>query len=243
MVKVGCCGFPVGRRRYMARLPVAEVQQTFYQPPQPDTARRWRAEAPPAFEFTLKAWQLITHEAASPTYRRLKRPLSPAERTQAGFFKDTPLVRQAWETTHEIAQILEARIILFQCPARFGPTPENRERLIRFFSRLDRGGCTCAWEPRGNWPREEVAELCRELNLLPALDPLAAAPFPGPRAYFRLHGRGGYRYYYSEADFVALRSYLTDRDQVYVFFNNMSMWADACRLADALGGEMTREGN
>ncbi len=237
MVKIGCCGFPVGRRQYMARLPVAEVQQTFYQPPQMATVRRWREEAPPSFEFTLKAWQLITHEAVSPTYRRLRRPLTMEERAQAGFFKDTSLVKQAWETTREMAQVLAARIVLFQCPARFGPTPENRERLRQFFSGLDRGGCLCAWEPRGNWPREEVAELCRELNLLPALDPLASPPFSGPRAYFRLHGRGGYRYSYTDEDFQALRICLADYDEVYVFFNNISMWADACRLADWLASE------
>jgi uncharacterized protein YecE (DUF72 family) len=234
MVKVGCCGFPVGRRHYAARLPVVEVQQTFYQPPQLTTARRWRAEVPGGFEFTLKAWQLITHEASSPTYRRLKQPLTPAVRAQAGFFKDTPLVQQAWETTREIAQALEARIILFQCPARFTPEPENRAALTRFFSSLDRGGFRCAWEPRGDWPRELVAELCAELNLLPALDPLASTPFPGPWAYFRLHGRGGYRYVYTDQDLEALRANLTDREEAYVFFNNMSMWADACRFLDLL---------
>jgi uncharacterized protein YecE (DUF72 family) len=237
MVKVGCCGFAVGRRHYAARLPVVEVQQTFYQPPQPATARRWRAEVPREFEFTLKAWQLITHEACSPTYRRLKQPLTPAARAQAGFFKDTPLVQQAWQTTREIAQALEARIILFQCPARFTPDPGNRAALIRFFSHLDRGGFLCAWEPRGDWPRELVTELCRELHLLPALDPLAAAPFPGPRVYFRLHGRGGYRYAYTDQDLEALRAGVADREEAYVFFNNMSMWADACRFLDLLQQE------
>lgn len=106
MVKIGCCGFPVGRRQYMARLPVAEVQQTFYQPPQLATVRRWRAEAPPSFEFTLKAWQLITHEAVSPAYRRLKRPLTPEERVQAGFFKDTPLlVKEALDKLHSLTRL------------------------------------------------------------------------------------------------------------------------------------------
>jgi uncharacterized protein YecE (DUF72 family) len=55
---------------------VVEVQQTFYEPPADTTIRRWRARAPAAFEFTLKAWQLITHEPSSPTFRRLKRPLT-----------------------------------------------------------------------------------------------------------------------------------------------------------------------
>lgn len=120
-LKIGCCGFAVGRRPYAARLKVVEVQQTFYQPPRVETVRRWREEAPPDFEFTLKAWQLITHEATSPTYRRLKRSLNLEERRQAGSFKPTSVVRQAWEVTRELALTLKTRLILFQCPASFAP--------------------------------------------------------------------------------------------------------------------------
>ena len=40
--------------------------------------------APPDFEFTLKAWQLITHQVSNLTYRRLKTGLSEKEREQFG---------------------------------------------------------------------------------------------------------------------------------------------------------------
>ena len=236
--KVGCCGFPVGRRQYAGHLAVAEVQQTFYQPPRVDTARRWREEVPPEFEFTLKAWQLITHEPTSPTYRRLKRPLSPGERSQAGFFKPTPLVKQAWEVTREIARVLAAKVILFQCPASFSFNEENQGRLRQFFRRLAREDFVFAWEQRGDWPREAVAELCRDLNLRPALDPFTAPAFPGPQAYFRLHGKGGYRYGYTDEDLQELTALVAGRQEVYVLFNNQSMWQDACRFADlAKGGK------
>jgi hypothetical protein len=46
-------------------LPAVEVQHTFYQSPQISTLKKWPKEAPPDFEFTLKAWQLITHTATS----------------------------------------------------------------------------------------------------------------------------------------------------------------------------------
>ena len=153
MVKIGCCGFPVGRKNYRLRLQVVEVQETFYQPPKPETVRRWRLEAPPAFEFALKAWQLITHQASSPTYRRLGRTLAPEERRLAGSFQDTPLVRQAWETTRELARILSARLILFQCPASFGPSEENILRLRQFFRQIEPDGFLFAWEPRVPGPR------------------------------------------------------------------------------------------
>src|SRR3954469_21508206 len=41
-------------------------------PPPPALASKWRALAPASFQFCLKAWQLITHTPASPTYRKLK---------------------------------------------------------------------------------------------------------------------------------------------------------------------------
>ena len=51
MIKVGCCGFPKAKREYYTHYPVVEVQQTFYHPPQVGTCERWRAQAPPGFEF------------------------------------------------------------------------------------------------------------------------------------------------------------------------------------------------
>jgi len=55
---------------YFGRFGLVEVQQTFYKMPKLETAARWRQQAPSDFEFTLKAWQLITHPSVSPTYRR-----------------------------------------------------------------------------------------------------------------------------------------------------------------------------
>ena len=70
-VKIGTCGFGrVNRPEYFKLFPIVEIQHTFYQPPQIETFEKWRSGAPDDFEFTLKAWQLITHEASSPTYRR-----------------------------------------------------------------------------------------------------------------------------------------------------------------------------
>jgi uncharacterized protein YecE (DUF72 family) len=121
-IKVGCCGLRLARGEYFLRFPVVEIQHTFYQPPQAATLERWRSEAPRGFEFTLKAWMLITHEAKSPTYRRLKRPLSEAERGECGAFRPTQTVRWAWEETLAAARALRAKRVLFQCPASFAPS-------------------------------------------------------------------------------------------------------------------------
>jgi len=45
-VKVGCCGFPRGMKHYFSQFRLVEVQQTFYKPPQVETALKWRQQAP-----------------------------------------------------------------------------------------------------------------------------------------------------------------------------------------------------
>src|SRR5689334_20619719 len=138
MLKVGCCGFPLAKKQYAALLPVAEVQTTFYQPPRVSTLQRWRVEAPLEFEFTLKAWQLITHWASSPTYRRVTTDLSEAERIECGGFQPTAIVQDAWLTTRACAEALSARCVLFQCPPSFAPTETNLANMRRFFTELER---------------------------------------------------------------------------------------------------------
>ncbi|HSK70858.1 MAG TPA: DUF72 domain-containing protein, partial [Pyrinomonadaceae bacterium] len=133
-INIGTCGFRINKTEYAKLFSTVEIQQTFYQPPQISTLERWRREMPEEFEFTLKAWQLITHESKSPTFRRLKRQLSETEKEEAGYFKPTAIVREAWETTLACAKALKAKTILFQCPASFKPYQENIENLEKFFS-------------------------------------------------------------------------------------------------------------
>lgn len=243
-VLVGCCGWPEARARYFQHFPIVEVQETFYQPPSPERARRWRQEGPPGFRFALKAWQLITHPATSPTYRRLKRPLDPQAREQAGFFRPSDAVWEAWQETLAVAEALEAEAIVFQCPPSFRPTEENIANLERFFQRIERGGRLIVWEPRGGWEGEVVADLCRRLGLVHCVDPFAGRPVPREAVYFRLHGRGGYRYRYTDEELAWLRDLCREEagkgTPVYCLFNNVYMLEDALRFRELLGeGERT----
>ncbi|HKR00795.1 MAG TPA: DUF72 domain-containing protein, partial [Pyrinomonadaceae bacterium] len=193
----------------MTQFPVVEVQQTFYQPPQVATLQRWRAEAPANFEFTMKAWMLITHEARSPTYRRLKRELTEKEREGCGSFRATHIVREAWDVTLACAEALGARRILFQCPASFQPTKENVRRMGKFFEWVKRPRETqFLWEPRGGWPDTLVRELCVELDLTHVVDPFSARTVTPERCYFRLHGRKGFRYVYEDEELLELSEML-----------------------------------
>lgn len=229
-VKIGCCGFRSARSTYYPLLPAVEVQHSFYQPPQLITLKKWRQEAPPEFEFTLKAWQLITHQASSPTYKRLKRELTADERQQTGAFRPSALVGEAWNVTRDCAEALATKMVLFQCPASFRPTGGNIENMLRFFKSIERKGLIFSWEPRGEWPRELVKDLCRDLDLWHAVDPFAETSVTPQKCYFRLHGRKGWRYSYEDVELEELYSMLPKRAASYVFFNNIAMQKDALRF-------------
>lgn len=231
VLHIGCCGFGRARAEYYRWLGLVEVQQTFYKPPQLATVRRWREEAPASFQFTVKAWQLITHEPSSPTYRKASVSLDglPAH---YGAFRPTPEVAAAWDCTREIALALRAPVVLFQCPASFGPTAEHLANLRSFFREVDRGGLVFTWEPRGDWPDDLVRLLCDELGLIHAVDPFSKLPVTGGIAYFRLHGITGYRYRFTDGDLKRLLSWCRGYDEVYCLFNNVSMWDDAGRFLE-----------
>jgi uncharacterized protein YecE (DUF72 family) len=239
LIKVGCCGFRTSRDSYYSQLPAVEIQHTFYQPPQISTLEKWRAEAPPDFEFTIKAWQLITHQASSPTYQRMKRKLTDEEKQGAGSFRSSPIVREAWDVTKACAQALQTKMILFQCPASFRPTKENIGNMRKFFRKLNaqRDGLNFPWEPRGAWPRELVTELCGELDLWHVVDPFKERTVTPKRCYFRLHGRRGWRYQYEDGELEELSLMLPEGVESYVFFNNIKMREDAARFKEIIEAE------
>jgi uncharacterized protein YecE (DUF72 family) len=235
-VKIGLCGFTLAIAEYPRWFPVVEVQQTFYQPPAPGVMRRWRASTPASLEFTIKAWQLITHTAASPTYRRLKRLLTAKERTEAGAFRNTAIVDEGWRVTLDCAKILGASSILFQCPASFRPTQENVANLDSFFRRIERpAGVRLLWEPRGPWPADLLARLCATHDLVHVVDPFVNEPVTRGVTYFRLHGISGARHVYTDDELLRLRDLVPADGETYVLFNNIPRADDARRFGRLLG--------
>lgn len=237
-VKIGTSGFRANKAEYAGLLSCVEIQHTFYQPPQISTLERWRAETPDEFEFAVKAWQLITHETKSPTYKRLKKQLSEAEREEAGYFKPTAIVREAWETTLACAKALKAKTILFQCPASFKQNRENVENLKRFFSGIRRGRLNFCWEPRGKWDAGVVKSICEELDLWHVVDPFAAKTVTPQKRYYRLHGRNGWRYKYEEDELEELAAMMPKNKTSYVFFNNIYMTEDALKFQEIISREL-----
>ena len=232
MIHIGCCGFRSSRDSYYKVLDAVEVQHTFYQPPQVSTLEKWREEAPADFVFTIKAWQLITHQATSPTYRRLKRELTESEKEKCGSFRPSKIVKEALDVTDECARALRAKAVLFQCPASFRPIKANIENLQKFFRKLKGKDFHLCWEPRGDWPREVVKALCDEFDLWHVVDPFAGRTVTPEKCYFRLHGRGGWRYAYEDGELEELHSMLPQDADSYVFFNNIKMGEDAVRFKE-----------
>jgi uncharacterized protein YecE (DUF72 family) len=215
---------------YAARFPLGEVQQTFYQPPRIATLERWRALVPEHFEFTVKAWQLITHSAKSPTFRRLKIKLTPGELGQCGSFQFTAPVLMAWYMSWRCAEALKAKCILFQCPASFLPSSQNLAQMRRFFSSIERHALTFVWEPRGQWNPDLIQSLCTELDLVHAVDPFVSTSLTPQFIYFRLHGGKDFKHVYTNEELHFVRRQITVGLPAYVLFNNIQMLQDAARF-------------
>ncbi len=245
-VKIGTCGFNRSRKLIFSKLDVVELQQTFYDPPPTKQLEKLASEAPEGFEFTVKAWMLVTHRYSKMLWRRLKRRL-PGRRENYGFFQPTEEVEWAWSETVRAAKAVRARIIVLQSPASFRPSDENFSNVESFFKRHSREGFLLAWEPRGEWWEhpEILARLSSTYGVVIVGDYLRGRIpeyFPEGIGYTRLHGLGSgevnYKYKYTDNDLLKLMNiiYKLNNTTQYVLFNNVYSYTDAARFKSLLQG-------
>lgn len=237
---------------YSDAFTVVELNRTFYELPRVATAERWRREAVEGFTFTLKAWQALTHAWSSPTWNG-HRDAVPDDRTdEVGGLRPTPYIREAWRRTREVAEALEASVLVLQTPPSFGSTDEHEVDLRSLLDEVDRGDLAVAWEPRGDWNDhlDRVAAICDDHDLVHVVDLLRTEPVSThPVAYARLHGLNDdpydYDYAYVPEELETLKDRLrglADRhDPVFCLFNNYEMVADAMALVDRLEGDGTSD--
>ncbi len=229
-IHTGCCGFALAQAKYFRKFSCVEIDTSFYRLPKLPTAARWRATAPAGFRFALKAWQVITHRATSPTYRHT--PLDDHDQQHCGHFGFNATIRWAWDATFAVACELDAAFVIFQCPASFTPTSEHVTGMKRFFEKAKRGKFQMGWEPRGTWKPEQISTLCRELDLVYVVDPFQTPPIlTGKVQYFRLHGRISAQHRYSNEELAQLRKFCQPTPVSYCFFNNSNMVRDAVAFA------------
>lgn len=227
IIKIGCCGWARNRSEYFKNFNLIEIQETFYQPPQNTKVfEHLREIAPENFEFSVKAWQIITHLPESPTYKKLRE--KNLNLNKCGFFKPTKEVFSAYERILDLAKILKARVILFQTPSSFSLSAENLKNFQNFFQNTNRENFLFAWEPRGVKEKSLIKKLCQKLNLIHCVDPFKEKPLWGSINYFRLHGKPNYNlnYVYNKDDFKKLFEF-SDKKENYILFNNISMFENA----------------
>lgn len=239
-VKVGTCGWGGRKSKYYEAFSCIELQETFYRLPKVETLEKYRSESPRDFEFTVKAWQAITHPCGSPTWRK-SAPPKWGKTENFGHLRPTEENFRAWEEIAKICKALESRVLIIQTPPSFNPSRENAENMKSFLSSVNRGGLVLGWEPRGGWSDEIVADICKELDLVHVVDPFRRLPsVESGIAYFRLHGIGGketnYRYAYTDGDLNELRriTMKMSAERIYVMFNNVNMIEDAIRFMKIL---------
>ncbi len=239
-VKVGTCGFQKSRRLHFSNLDVVEVQQTFYDPPSQETLARWKGDAPPDFEFTVKAWMLITHRYNRMLWRKLRRQI-PGDPEDYGNFKLNRKTLWALEETLKSAKALDAKILVFQTPQSFKPTEENLSNVINFLKETSLNNYKIVWEPRGEWWNKQdlLKKVHDNVNIYIAGDVLRGRipRFEQELLYTRLHGLGGkgevnYKYKYSNEDLKKLKDivYGYQSKASYVMFNNVYAYDDATRF-------------
>lgn len=223
----------MAQEKYFKAFSCVEIDSSFYQLPKVETAARWRAAAPAGFKFAMKAWQVITHSASSPTYKRTR--IDARDREHCGGFGFNPTVRWAWDETFAVAKELAVDLVLFQCPVSFRATKDNAARLRMFFEKAKRGKFAMGWEPRGNWDPALIAELCRELELVHVVDPFQNEPALRTKMqYYRLHGTTGTRHRFSATELSQLQKLCAGKAPTYCLFNNLAMVTDAQRFGALL---------
>jgi len=93
-------------------------------------------------------------------------------------------------------------------------------------------------EPRhASWFSYEIYKLFKDNNIVFCTDPLknGIVDTDDEIIYLRLHGIGGYKYKYKDADLYKIRDILKkymNKKTVYVMFNNVYMYEDARRFLE-----------
>ncbi|MBI3298104.1 MAG: DUF72 domain-containing protein [Elusimicrobia bacterium] len=179
-LQVGCRGFPVARDRYFRELGAVEVSDTRSRLPRLETARRWRAEAPDGFVFSLVAPAAITHTSEG----------SPRAADATGHFRDAPPVRRAWEAFEAVIDAVQPRFVVFETPPSFYNHANYIKDMYAFFRAARRGTATFVWARHGGgWEARVLAKVAKDLGLLLASDPLNGAEPEGRMRYLRVAGR------------------------------------------------------
>jgi len=234
MIKVGCCGFSVSKKKYFENLKVVEVQQTFYKILDEKTLKNWREEAPKDFEFVIKAFQGITHNIKSPTWKKSGMSKEELKRIEkyVGELKWNKITSEYWNKMINYSKILNSKIILIQLPSSFKDEEENVKRAKEFFENAKEKNIRIAVELRG-WKEKNKENICKEFDLIDVVDLNVSEPsYYKDIVYSRLHGKyeGNkiiYKHDYSKEELKKIKEKAKKYKECYIMFNNVFMFKNA----------------
>jgi uncharacterized protein YecE (DUF72 family) len=190
---------------------------------------------PRRFEFTLKAFQGITHPTDSPTWRRNPRALQNVKPEQVGLLRLTDFTLRCWKENMQVAKALEANVVVVQMPPSSDGNQTNLRRISDFFETAQTGIIPAIEFRHATWMEklEKVRDLMRHYDGIVVTDPLKMKVPDQVMQYHRLHGINGftnYRRKYSDEELRQLMRKLGSTE-TYVLFNNFAMMEDAERFS------------
>ncbi len=237
-IYIGCCGLAgLTLKKYAQNFKVIELQTTFYRLPQLKTAQKWRMEVNDEFEFSIKAFQGITHPITSPTWKRAGNQKPIKDIDKYGHLNPTPQNFHCWEEIMAIYKVLKSRVCVIQLPSSFKCNEENAKRITQFFKSVERPEILAIEVRDESWFEKPsiLRSALEEINGIHIVDPLVRrSVLESKVAYFRLHGLGKklYNYKYTDDDFKRLIEIIQNMScsECYVMFNNLYAKDDAIRF-------------
>ncbi|RMH02889.1 MAG: DUF72 domain-containing protein [Nitrospirae bacterium] len=196
---------------YAREFPTTEINYSFYHLPKPQTFVKWSQQVPPAFLFAVKASRFITH------------------------IKQLREVEEPWQTFVHNAAALGSHLgpILLQFPPSLKCDIPRLQAFLEMAGKAHPQPLRLACEFRHeSWFAENVYRILERHNVALCIADSPKYPrrdlLTADFAYIRFHGRTALfasRYTKEELrrEAQAIRRYLKDGHDVFVYFNNDAM--------------------
>ena len=190
---------------YAQHFRTVEINNTYYNLPEPKTFRDWKSRAPEGFVYAVKASRYMTH------MKKLKDPREPWQ--------------NFWNGVRKLGDRLGP--ILFQLPPHWRCNPERLETFLKLLPR----SVQPAFEFRDpDWYNDTVYGLLEDAGAALVRHDMEGSATPedartGGFGYYRFHGsEGAYEGRYGKNRLRPwarrIRNDIEDGRRVYVYFNN-----------------------
>jgi uncharacterized protein YecE (DUF72 family) len=184
-----------------------EINSTFYRIPREATFSRWAAETPPAFRFTVKLWQGITHAGEPAAIERFLLAAKGLGEKKGCLLIQLPPSMRA-DKTGQLEHLLRCIV---------GSDPDREWKLAVEFR-------------HNSWYTPATQTLLTHFQAALVLQDMPASRIwenrtPAAFVYLRYHGpagdyKGGYPDTRLETDAKLIRQWLAAGRDVYAYFNN-----------------------